>query len=232
MKKTIAFSDLHGNYQLWKQIQNYYDKNDTLIFLGDACDRGPDGIKIMQEMFADSRVIYLKGNHEDMFLNFVEHKALLNELDYHQLIIYNGCQITLDTFFKLNEQEQQKLIDNLKNKTKMYYIYNNKEKKKVFLSHAGAYFSMLEQTTNWALLWDRSHIEKSKYHSFYKDTYIVHGHTPVQTVLKTNFLSPQVYFYCQNHKIDIDLGTYVSQTIATLDLDTFEIKYFKEKENN
>ena len=49
--KTVAFSDLHGNYNLWTKIKNYYAPDDVLIFLGDACDRGPDGIKIMLEMY-------------------------------------------------------------------------------------------------------------------------------------------------------------------------------------
>ena len=37
---------------------------------------------------------------------------------------------------------------------------------------------------------------------------------------------PDVLFYCNGHKIDIDLCTIVSNRIALLDLDTFEVKYF------
>lgn len=39
-----------------------------IIYGGDACDRGPDGYKIMKELLDNSQVLYLKGNHEDMFV--------------------------------------------------------------------------------------------------------------------------------------------------------------------
>lgn len=57
-------------YDLYKAIMNYCDEQDpeaTIIFLGDACDRGPDGYQIMKELLDNPYVIYLKGNHEDMF---------------------------------------------------------------------------------------------------------------------------------------------------------------------
>ena len=73
---TYAFTDIHGNYNLWKQIKNFLRPEDKVYFLGDACDRGKDGFKIMKELLFDSRVIYLKGNHEqlmiDAFMNLEE----------------------------------------------------------------------------------------------------------------------------------------------------------------
>ena len=55
----------------------------------------------------------------------------------------------------------------------------------------------------------------------------MHGHTPVQ-----HFdLNKQIYQYAHEHKIDIDMGTYLSNTVALLDLDSIgtnklEVKYF------
>lgn len=66
MNKHYCFTDLHGCYDLWRQIKNYCDETDTLYFLGDAIDRGPDGVVLMEELLKDKRVIYLKGNHEHM----------------------------------------------------------------------------------------------------------------------------------------------------------------------
>lgn len=43
------------------------DPECTIIYGGDACDRGPDGYKIMRELLDNPQVIYLKGNHEDLF---------------------------------------------------------------------------------------------------------------------------------------------------------------------
>ena len=69
---TYAFSDLHGDYQLWTAIKNYCKDDDILFFLGDVNDRGNDGIKILQEMIDDPRIIYILGNHEDMLLGYIE----------------------------------------------------------------------------------------------------------------------------------------------------------------
>ena len=155
MKKTIAFSDLHGQYNLWTAIKNYYNKDDTLIFLGDACDRGPDGIKIMQELLADPRVIYIKGNHEDMFLNFID-KGLDNlNFSDEELARYNGCIPTLEAFKNLEEQEQKNLISQLKQKLQFSYIYINKEKKNIFLSHAGVDFPEIGTDDYNKLIWNR-----------------------------------------------------------------------------
>ena len=66
MQNIYACSDLHGNYNLWKSIKNYLKNEDTLIFLGDAIDRGSDGLKILYEIMRRPNTIYLCGNHEYM----------------------------------------------------------------------------------------------------------------------------------------------------------------------
>lgn len=76
------FTDVHGYYPLYKAAMDYCMKKDpecTIIYGGDACDRGPDGYKIMRELLNNPQVIYLKGNHEDMFVAAA--RFILN--DYH-----------------------------------------------------------------------------------------------------------------------------------------------------
>ena len=97
--------------------------------------------------------------------------------------------------------------------------------------------------------WDNGwgYEEKSKVGT----TYLVHGHTPVQYLefyygyegqpQKTKEMIkcgsqwnksgncdwiPEIIRYCDGHKIDLDLCTIVSNRIALLDLDTFEVIYF------
>ena len=48
MNKHYCFTDVHGNYNLWRQIHDYCDATDTIYFLGDAADRGEDGLQIIQ----------------------------------------------------------------------------------------------------------------------------------------------------------------------------------------
>lgn len=113
-----AFTDIHGNYDLWLAIKNYCKEDDEIFFLGDAIDRGPDGIKIMQELFKDKRVTYIIGNHEDMFLDYVKdiNMALLTQ---KSIILENETLVTLRAFQALSEQEQEELIHNLKTKNSL-----------------------------------------------------------------------------------------------------------------
>ena len=54
-------------------------------------------------------------------------------------------------------------------------------------------------------------------------------HTPVQN-LNIGKVVLEIDKTCGGHKIDIDLGTIVSKTIAVLDLDTLKPTYFKEED--
>jgi len=57
-------------WDLYRAIMDYCYEQDPeamIIFCGDACDRGPDGYRIMKELLDNPYVVYLKGNHEDMF---------------------------------------------------------------------------------------------------------------------------------------------------------------------
>ena len=71
MHDVFFFTDIHGMYDLYRAIMDYCNEQDPeamIIFGGDACDRGRDGYKIMKELLDNPYVVYLKGNHEDMFV--------------------------------------------------------------------------------------------------------------------------------------------------------------------
>ena len=66
-----VMSDIHGMGDLFDKAMNYLEEDNEpyqLIYLGDACDRGPDGYRIMKQLLRNPNVIYLKGNHEDLFV--------------------------------------------------------------------------------------------------------------------------------------------------------------------
>lgn len=70
MHDIFFFTDIHGNGQLYDAIMAYCKKLDPeamIVFGGDAIDRGPDGYRIMKELLNNPHVLYLKGNHEDIF---------------------------------------------------------------------------------------------------------------------------------------------------------------------
>jgi len=70
MHDVFFFTDIHGSRPLFNAIMNFCNEQDTeamIIFGGDAIDRGQDGYAIMKELLNNPKVVYLKGNHEDMF---------------------------------------------------------------------------------------------------------------------------------------------------------------------
>jgi len=72
MHDIFFFTDIHGMYDLYRAIMDYCDEQDPeamIIFGGDACDRGRQGYKIMKELLDNPRVVYLRGNHEEIFCN-------------------------------------------------------------------------------------------------------------------------------------------------------------------
>lgn len=252
MNKTYAFTDLHGIYSLWEQIRDYCDKNDTLYFLGDAIDRGHDGIKIMKEMLFDKRVIYLIGNHEEMMLDTIPYyiPSLDNFIDPHYSMewiwLSNGGHYTLEDFKKESNETKEYIYIKLKN-LKDHTTYINKNNQIIYLCHSGTQFNYKEY---WSIckyhnynhyLWDRYHFNKP----WEKDenSFMVHGHTPVHYICLEEALTPDltkdgdinILRYCNNHKIDLDLLSIESKRAALFNLDTLQVEqYFtvkEEKEN-
>ena len=86
---TYAVSDLHGRYDLWEKIKSHLQENDVIYFLGDAIDRGPDGLKLMQELLTDKRVHYIIGNHEEMMLNCGTTLSMLGSPNHYALWLAN-----------------------------------------------------------------------------------------------------------------------------------------------
>jgi serine/threonine protein phosphatase 1 len=233
MDKVYAFSDIHGMYELWKQIDEFCDETDKIIFLGDAADRGPEGLKIIEELLADKRVTYLKGNHEDILVR-VGVEILEGRTSSIQLWYENDGAPTVAELLKKTEDEAWDLIYKL-NKLPEVCEYTNKQGKKIILSHAGCPIIEVERyeaESGIDYLWDRDHLIWDIESEVTDDMpIIIHGHTPVPLLFKygvnTNGIYSLICEYCGKHKIDIDLACFATKRIALLDLDTLEPIYFE-----
>lgn len=66
MNRNYVCSDIHGHYDKWRALLTALDlrPDDTLYVLGDMTDRGPDGVKVLQDMMLRPNVIPILGNHE------------------------------------------------------------------------------------------------------------------------------------------------------------------------
>ena len=102
-KRVYVIGDIHGCPREPEVLLQHLEKNeglngdDLVIFLGDYIDRGPD-TKAVVELMLDfrtryPRTRYLKGNHEDMLLDFLGFGGNLG-----QAFLYNGGLETIQSY--------------------------------------------------------------------------------------------------------------------------------------
>ncbi|HHO75297.1 MAG TPA: serine/threonine protein phosphatase [Deltaproteobacteria bacterium] len=99
MNRTFAIGDIHGCLgkleDLIARIEP--EKDDLLIFLGDYIDRGTD-VREVIDFLIDLAIkipcIFLRGNHEDMFLEFLEFGT------NRTMFFANGGLKTIDSYIR------------------------------------------------------------------------------------------------------------------------------------
>lgn len=181
MNRTLIIGDIHGRYNEMMKALEYmgYKDSDRLIFLGDYIDRGPDSKKVMDflvELRKNRDNIFLKGNHEDIFL-----KLSLGNATFWSTWLEDGegrnCLrsygINPDTFQKRGENYfyvdgDRKIPMGSGVQTAMFFSGNfpkehlefmrdakaSHELGDFFFSHAGAQRDMeLSRQPEWALVW-------------------------------------------------------------------------------
>ncbi|MBA4423118.1 MAG: serine/threonine protein phosphatase [Syntrophus sp. (in: bacteria)] len=97
--RILTIGDIHGCNSLLKRLLDRIRIDplaDTLIFIGDYLDRGPEVREVIDTLLdlkeTCTNLICLKGNHESMFLNYY-----LEGRD-EELYMINGGQSTLDSY--------------------------------------------------------------------------------------------------------------------------------------
>ena len=243
---NYCFTDIHGMYDLWEQIKNYTKPTDKLFFLGDAMDRGYDGIKILTELLADPRVIFIKGNHEEIFETCAQQYLMsYNFEDSIYLWLINGGEYSFSDFRKLNINDKCDLINKVK-ALPDHMIFKSKKGHKVFLCHSGTgiHYDNADKLLipGNQYLWDRHHFnEKWGTDKENENLYMVHGHTPVHYIKPAlginlvpkhdNLGLPDILNYADGHKFNLDLAAFETKKIALFNLDELKVeKYFYTRE--
>ncbi|HWP23348.1 MAG TPA: metallophosphoesterase family protein [Candidatus Binatia bacterium] len=93
--------DIHGcSEELRRLLESLrLSSGDTLVFLGDYIDRGPDSSGVVSSLleleknYPDVSLIFLKGNHEDMLLSFLGLGG-----DHGDMFLMNGGGATLESY--------------------------------------------------------------------------------------------------------------------------------------
>ncbi len=176
----LAIGDIHGCLEPLKRlIETLNPKpSDTLVFLGDYVDRGPDSkgvIDYLIELKQHYSCVFLLGNHEVLMLDYLS--GLLSITDWER----NGGIATLESYTIDGTLEiPESHLDFLKN-CLLYY-----DTPDYFFVHGGVKpFRTIEENlckmTKLELVWERSHLDDIVLNANdYKwEKTVVCGHTPI-----------------------------------------------------
>jgi serine/threonine protein phosphatase 1 len=194
MGMTYVVGDIHGCIDQLRELLNELFMNgmvlteDTLIFVGDYIDRGPDSKGVidlmmdMQNLYGDN-VVCLKGNHEDMCLhNYKYYEPRENDRELGIAWCYNGGIQALESYrawAELHKCEPQVSKEHLDWMLTLPTMYENELG---YYVHAGfdPWLDTPEQCDDYQRMWIRHDwIQSSK--DFGKTVYFGHtaakGHT-------------------------------------------------------
>ena len=208
--RSYVIGDIHGCIEELASLLETLplDPSDRLVFLGDYIDRGPDPKGVVSYLVArqktgEQEMIFLKGNHEDMFLSYLGFPGR-----YGEMFLYNGGGTTLASYgagtrspsapeiLPLIPQSHLDFFRELKS----YYIMDP------FLCvHAGIYPNKpLEQQDEEELLWIRDEFVPKRHPLPYT---VLFGHTPHGEVL---FHLP--------YKVGLDTGLVYGNQLSCLEV--------------
>ena len=191
--RILCIGDIHGCADTLKSLIEKIEPtpDDLIIQMGDMIDRGDksfDVVKYLIELNQTYNCVFLKGNHEDMWINYLKNESRMDEIN---MFFVNGGKATLDSYctniiddatgdtmkpgnglnFNDLPQSHQDFYDNLK-------IFH--EIDDFIFVHAGMNPSYpLDEQIEHDLMWIRNAF------LYYPNTIcegktIVHGHTPME----------------------------------------------------
>jgi serine/threonine protein phosphatase 1 len=160
-------TDIHGSFQTFSKLLKKLDlqPSDRLFILGDMIDRAPYSLYVIEKiarLIVDDYAVYpLRGNHEQLFLDYAASDprklTLLASRQYSGHLLADGfLPFGIARFFE-----------------SLPYFYETEDH---FLVHAGFDTGKKKPLASWKdMLWIRSYpYDKSKL----KGKQIVHGHVP------------------------------------------------------
>ncbi len=211
MNRIFAIGDIHGCLEKLEDLVEVIaanPKKDKLIFIGDYIDRGSFSREVVEYVIGlkskFKNVIFLLGNHEQMFLNYLEG---VDEETY----LYNGGKYTLSDYgIKSSDSPSEK-----KGKIpEMHFIFLQSllpyyQTNDYIFVHAGLIPGVpLKKQATQDLLWVRHQFIDSD-HDFGKR--VIFGHTPLSRPL------------IMENKIGIDTGAVYGGKLTCVELPTLNI---------
>lgn len=202
--------DIHGYFarlvNLFDKLTGLVKNDDTIIFLGDYIDRGPQSYEVIDFLIQISKTaglnsVFLKGNHEDMLM------AYLRGEDSAGAFLINGGDATIQSYiarcglFELPEHHWE-FLDSLV----LYF-----EGDDFIAVHAGLNpgINSMEQQEDSELLWIREKFFRADKRW---DKTIIFGHTPVPYIKHGG----ELYVDNERNIIGIDSGVIFGNQLTCL----------------
>ncbi len=209
--RRLVLTDIHGSFQTFIRLLQKLNlqKEDQLFILGDMINRAPYSIyvieKIAELLLQGYSVFPLRGNHEQLFLDFAK-------TDQHKLISLAERQYSSHL---LENQELPKPVYKFFKALPYYY-----ELEDYYLVHAGFNTDAKDPFSDWReMLWIRT-MRYDK--AVFNGKRVVHGHVP------TTWSSIQKGVANQKSEIKLDngcirAGVFDFGRLVCLDLDSQEL---------
>ncbi|MBO6718176.1 MAG: serine/threonine protein phosphatase [Rhizobiaceae bacterium] len=216
--RIFAVGDIHGRLDLLRAINRTISEDLErrppgdwrILYLGDYCDRGPDtrGVisYLVKQMANEPRVVALRGNHDQSFLDFVGAGDRIRVFER-----YGGFQtagsygVTADFTSQRAAQATKEALVAAMPADHLRFLAGlplSAQFGDFFFCHAGIRpgVPLAEQDPN-DLIWIReAFLEDSRLHP----KVIVHGHTPVEEA------------EIMPNRVDVDTGAYFSGVLTAL----------------
>ena len=191
---TYVMSDLHGCYAEYLRALETIDlqEDDTLYILGDILDRGPEPVRLLQDIMARSNVILLVGNHEYMAMRVLSRLCVeiteanagqgLSAEDITAIANWsmNGGDITLRQFREADRSDLWDMLDYLNDCPIAEEV--KVRGRRYVLVHAGLdNFSARRPLEDYDLFEVAFHSPDFS-RTYYRTKYLVTGHTPTAAV--------------------------------------------------
>lgn len=216
--RIYAVGDVHGRADALKNVFTRIDADRRArpatrtveIFLGDYVDRGGASREVLDLLIARSHtdeLLLLKGNHEELFLEFFDNPALLSSWRQYgglQTLISYGLKPSLNPTADEQKQLAREFTAKVpaRHRKMLSELPTSFKFGDFFFVHAGVRPGVpLEQQKEHDLLWIR---EEFLLHERDFEKIIVHGHTPVP--------EPDVH----RNRINLDIGAYATGKLACL----------------
>ena len=105
-------SDFHGEKDALNVVNDYINKGKMVYILGDATDRGEDGVEILLEIMKlhkEEKVVYIPGNHDQFVYNLYRGTTPEARSSASSNIFANGGYETWEALEELKDTDLKKL---------------------------------------------------------------------------------------------------------------------------